>query len=503
MEPLTADRHPMPARLLAREALEPVPVPRPWQIAALLAITGAAWLVVSWALVAQHQVYKSNSYDLGFFDQIIWNTAHGRWFQTSFLTYNFAGQHMEPVLLLYAAGYRIWPDVRLLLLTEAAVAAWASLPLFLAARLALRSNGAALLVAAAYLLAPQLHGAVLFDFHPEVLGAAAIFAALWLLLAGRPWQALAAFSALFLLKEDAALAAIGFALVFWLSGHRPPALALAGGAMLYLALVVGLWMPHLRGGAGDLQERYGYLGEDLPSVSRSAARHPGLVWQHLTAPPQRRAVLSLLATQALLPLATPASLAAAPLVAANLLSTHPPQGALELHYGVLTFALLFAGSVLAMRALLGWRRLERIWQALRLAPERRPLLLASALLLAESVGWLTGSRLGPAHFDLGYYQRTAHTAAIDRIIREVSPGVSVSAQSGLLPHLSQREEIHEFPWLADADVVVVDRAGWRSGQAEANGYDAALAALPAKGYCLMVSEDGVELYERSDRCALR
>lgn len=503
MEPLTAARRVAPSGRFADAAASEVDSPRPWQIALLLALTGAAWLIFSWALVAQHQSYNSNSYDLGFFDQIIWNTAHGRWFQTSFLEYNFAGQHMEPVLLLYAAGYRLWPDVRLLLLSEAALAAWAALPLFLAARLALRSNGTALLTAAAYLLAPGLHGALLFDFHPEVMGPAAIFAALWLLLAGRPWWALAAFATLFLLKEDAALAAVGFALIVWLRGYRRQALALGGGAALYFVLVAGVWMPQLRGGAGDLQERYGYLGEDLRSVSRSAARHPNLLWQHLSAAPQRRAVATLLATQALLPLATPASLAAAPLLAANLLSTHPPQSKLALHYGVLPFALLFAASVLAMRSLLDWRRLAGLWRMLRLAPGQRPLLLASALLLSESVGWLTGSRLGPATFDLGYYRQTAHTASVDRVIRRVPGGESLSAQSGLLPHLSQRQEVHEFPWLAGAAFVVVDRKSWHSGQANDSGYADVLAALPAEGYCLVMAEDGVELYQRSDQCASR
>src|SRR6266508_669964 len=80
------------------------------QFHALLVLVAAAWAVFSWALVAQHRAFQSHAYDLGFFDQIIWNTSHGRWFATTFVPYNFLGQHMEPVLLPFAALYRLWPQ---------------------------------------------------------------------------------------------------------------------------------------------------------------------------------------------------------------------------------------------------------------------------------------------------------------------------------------------------------------------------------------------------------
>ena len=86
-------------------------LPRQRQTWLLLLLIGAAWAVFSWALLARHRAGYSAAYDLGFFDQIVWNTAHGRWFATSFLKYNFAGEHMEPVLLLYAAVYRFVPRV--------------------------------------------------------------------------------------------------------------------------------------------------------------------------------------------------------------------------------------------------------------------------------------------------------------------------------------------------------------------------------------------------------
>ena len=472
-----------------------------WQTLAVIVLACGAQVVFSWALVAQHRTHHSSAYDLGFFDQIIWNTAHGRWFQTSFLSYNFAGQHMEPVLFLFAAVYRLAPRVEVLLLTQAAVAAWAALPLYLAARRVLASATAGCLVAAAYLLAPHLHGAVLFDFHPEVMGTFAIFSACALLVAGRAGWALVAVAALFLLKEDAALAAVGFALIVWFCGYRRHALVLLAASTLYLMLVVGVVMPAIRGGPGDLQKRYGYLGTDIGSIVAGAVHDPALLWAHLTGPAQRRALTYLIGTQALLPLAGPAVLAAAPLLAANLLSTHPPQQALTLHYSVLPFALLLVATVLSTGCLLRSPRLARARGWRTLPRERRALVLAGALLLAEGVGWLGGSALGPRRFDVDRYRATPHTAAVQRVLTLVPSGASVSAHSRLLPHLSQRRDVWEFPWIEDADYVLIDRTTDPSQQSTDAGYESTAASLPQRGYCLVAEDDRVVLYQRRSACA--
>lgn len=459
-----------------------------------------AQAVLSWTLVQQHRAYNSNAFDLAFFDQIVWNTSQGRPFATSFVPYNFAGQHLEPVLLLFAAAYRVRADVEMLLLTQAAVVAWAAAPLYLAARRVLASRGAGVCVAAAYLLAPHLHGAALFDFHPEVLGPLFIFGAFALLVAGRPGWSVSAVLGTLLLKEDGALAALGFALLVWMAGARRQALALAVIALVYLGVVVGIVMPAIRGGPGDLQERYGYLGSDAPGIARGIVTQPRQVASHLLARGPRTGLAYLLATQALLPFATPAGLAAAPLLALNMLVTHPPQRNLTLHYPVLPFALLLVASVQGAATLARSRRLTGFWRWTRLPPSRRTLVLAAALLTTEALGWLFGSSLGPRRFDLQRTRQTPHTAVVDRALRLIPAGVAVSAQSGLAAHVSQRRDIYEFPRLENAEWVALDARGWRSSQADAAGYAGVRDQLPRLGFCRVFSEDGVSIYQRRAAC---
>jgi len=476
---------------------------RPWHVATLAGMVGVAWAAFTWALLSAHRSYHSNAFDLGFFDQIIWNTSRGRWFQTNFVDYNFLGQHVEPVLLLYAAAYRVLPGVELLLVSQATVVALAAVPLFLAARRLLASATAAVLVAAAYLLSSHVHGAVLFDFHPEVMGIAGVFGALALIVSGRPGWALLPLAAIFLLKEDAALVAVGFAIVFWLFGHRRHALAVVIASILYLIVVAGIVMPALRGGPGDLQDRYGYLGADAGEIIAGAVRGPDVVVGHLVAGPQIRATTYLLATQAFLPLLNPAALGAAPLLAANLLSTHPAQHDLTLQYPVLIYALLFASAVLTIRWLAHSPALMPLRRRLQLTRASTAIVLAVVLLATEAAGWMFGSPLGPRRFDAERYQRTSHHVVVDRVLAAVPPEAPVSAQSGLLPHLSQRREVWEFPRLENAAFVVVDRTAWRSSQSRDTGYDRVLDSLPSLGFCVLLHEDGVTLYARGPRCASR
>src|SRR4029079_12395140 len=106
-----------------RRGVEPLAlagiIARRWTEAAAWACALGAMLLFARLALARHDAFESHAYDYAFFDQIIWNTAHGRLFDTSFLSYNFLGQPFEPVLLLYALAYRAGAGIDSLALTQA------------------------------------------------------------------------------------------------------------------------------------------------------------------------------------------------------------------------------------------------------------------------------------------------------------------------------------------------------------------------------------------------
>jgi uncharacterized membrane protein len=354
-----------------------------------------------------------------------------------------------------------------------------------------------LLIASAFLISPQFQSAVLFDFHPEVMGLFSIFSAFAFLVSSRANVAIVAVASAFLFKEDASLVAIGLSWLFFLAGYKRHAACLLCASLCYFVLVTNLVMPSARGGAGGPQARWEYLGQTGTEIAASAVRHPDLVVDHLSLPGPRSAIATLVSTQALLPLATPATVILLPITLAHLLSTHEAEMQLHLHYGALPYGLAFLASTFGAAAIVRSRRLQPVWKRLHLAEPQRAVALASLFLVAQLVAAVTSGPFG-LNFQLSHYSRPAeHTEAIRDVIKLVPPNASLAAQSGILPHVSQRQEVWEFPPAFGAQYVLLDTASWHASHGPP-GLDRdwyfARTVLPGHGYCLIVEQSSVQLW---------
>ena len=434
--------------------------------------------------VLRWQTFETNAFDLAFFDQIIFNTSQGRLFENSFVAYNFGGQHLEPVLLAYVPGYWLGAGPLLLTTSQAVVAALAAVPLYFFARRLTRSPGIACAAVVAYLANPYLHRAVAFDFHPEVMVAFPVFTAMWAVAADQRRVAVVASLSVLLFKEDAAFVAFFLGGVMWARGMRRAGGLTAAVAVAYAVLAVFVVMPLLRGGEdSDLVERYQYLlpAQDGDSFAVQALLVPFRAAEVLFAIEQLWTAGLFLATSAAFAVLRPAWLVwLAPGLLLTLLSQHPQQRSLELHYAV---GMVPIAAVVALLAVDAFR--ERV-------PARA---LGLALAAPPVVAMLVMNPLGAG---VGEPPSASHRNAVHAAIALVPPDedVSVSAQSGLLPRLSQRRQAYEFPGHAeDADWVVVDRYGFKSSQSLAAGFDRRLEELRQSAE-LVYSVDGVEVFRR-------
>jgi len=64
-------------------------------------------LVFFYFTAQRHAHFNSNGFDLGIQDQVVWNTAHGRWYQSSLEVTNYLGDHFKPLVALLAPFYRL------------------------------------------------------------------------------------------------------------------------------------------------------------------------------------------------------------------------------------------------------------------------------------------------------------------------------------------------------------------------------------------------------------
>jgi uncharacterized membrane protein len=132
-----------------------------------------------------HAAHETGAFDLGVYDQALWNAAQGRGLSLTLVPHlgptRFA-IHVEPVLYLIVPIYRfISDDPRLLLWLQAAVIALGGPPLYGLARRRLASDAAALALVAAYYLLPALEAVTLFDFHAVGLAPTLLLAGLYFL----------------------------------------------------------------------------------------------------------------------------------------------------------------------------------------------------------------------------------------------------------------------------------------------------------------------------------
>lgn len=135
----------------------------------LLVVIIVYTIIFSIITILRHQTLKTGIYDLGIFDQALWNSINGRLLEGSVVTENILGIHFFPILIFIAPLYWVWADPRVLLLFQSFILAIGALPLYLLVKERLKDTKLSLALSTAYLLSLHLHGVNLFDFHPEAL----------------------------------------------------------------------------------------------------------------------------------------------------------------------------------------------------------------------------------------------------------------------------------------------------------------------------------------------
>ena len=210
-----------------------------WVFIAVLCL-GTAFLVATSLL--QHRALGTG-YDLGIYDQTVWNLSHGRIWMTT-LVYETGGfyDHFEPILLLFVPLYWLWSDVRVLLIVQSIALALGAVPIYLYARYRFKTwhyrNLLALVIAAAYLVYPAMHNANLNDFHEVSLLPPLLGFALYGLLTGRPRVTWVFLALCLMVKEDFSVTFLMFGLFIMV--FKPTGFRRRDGAIV--AAIAAVWM---------------------------------------------------------------------------------------------------------------------------------------------------------------------------------------------------------------------------------------------------------------------
>ncbi len=400
---------------------------------ALFAMIGAFALLTGWLAFARYHSLHHRTFDLALYTRMAWGLAHGQLWEP-IVGGSFLGGHVPWVLLPLGLLGTLFGTAETLLVVQSVLVGAAAWPL---ARIARRhiGPGAALVVAAAWLLYPNLGHVTAYEFHPGNLALLPMAHALDALDRGDGRALLWGCLLVLACRVSLALQTV----VIGLLALRAAPLAMRrSGALValvsvaYFALSL-LWLRPTFGGAvtGSLALHFGHWGGSPFGVLPLLLSEPARVLEHFAVPGRLLYPLLVLAPLALLPLMRPSLLwVAAPPLALNLLSQFPTANQLYSHYLTPALPPLFVGAVLALSA-----RPPRACRSGLLA------LAAATLIGSWQLGGLPWSRDFPAA-DFRDDRRSAEHRAL---LRAIDADSSVQAPDALLPHLAERVAVHRAP----------------------------------------------------------
>lgn len=418
------------ARARLRASVEDTDTALGFLIAAIV-----VYVVVFGALVWQrHDRFGSFGFDMGIFDQAVWLAARGESFMTT-RGLDLFGHHANLDLYLLAPFSWLGAGPHFLNLLQVGALGITAVPLYALGRHRGLAPFVALATPVAFLLHPAT-GLLAWElFHPETVAVLFVVAA-YLAAARERWRWYAVLAIVAVgWKEDVALFVFVLGIILGFRGHRRVGawtMALTATWFLFVNRVV---LSAVNGEGAFYNQFYGDLGGSPFEIARTALVHPTEILSRLSAPDAVEYVWTLAAPLGLIALVAPGvALLGLPQLLGNLLSINGFTRDISYHYTALPLAALALASVEALARPRFGDRSRRALAALMVVAA----LAGAAQWGASPFGGRRDDGLWPA---AGDPRRGTKEAAVALI----PDGAAVSATYSLVPHLSRRERIYEFP----------------------------------------------------------
>jgi len=435
--------------------------------------------VFFWLQVRLYEGFHMGTRDLVLFDQALYNTLRGDFFQKTYQwesddifalppdssqqnalrANSLFSEHLYFIMMIVLPIYALFPGAYTLFFLQALGAGAGGLTVFLLARHMLQREAVALSFGLAYLLHPSLQWSTLgyfyFGFHPDNFFPALFLMALLMTLKGRRHWAIGLFILSLTVVETYALAVAAFATCMFVAEkdrqRRVTWAIVAGLAMLWLVVATQLIIPCFRGGGTPW---YFTAAGGLEGLIRQPVQFGSEVLEALG-----RYVLYLFIPLLLIPLAGwPVFLAVVPNVLINLsalaVGYHIPSDPRAWHINAL-LPIVFVSTIFGLpkvverlKASGGQWSERRLWRVV-------PIALVCAALVSNY--WLGPLPFGQAVPPTRFAYDEGRAESIRRAAALIPDDASLSAASFAGSHFTQRQVLHIAPhFWQSTDYVLVD-----------------------------------------------
>jgi len=421
----------------------------------LVFIVTAAYSSLS---ILRHLHFNSSAYDLGIFDQAVWQYSrfHAPFdsVRSNLLTENILSDHFHPILILLAPMYWLLNTVAALLVAQALLFALAIVPIFLFTEKRL-GQASAYLFALSYSIFWGVQKAIEFDFH-EIAFAVPLIALAIYFIDEKRWKAyFVCLGCLLLTKEDLSVLVVFFGVYLIAIKQFKRGLISIGAGLVWFFAALKIFIPFftapsaIRVGSFYRYWSYNQFGTDPLSALWTMIKNPLLVIRTLFSPVIKLQTYWYIFHPFLfLAFCSPLFILALPLIAERFLSQGAQFWGLDFHYTA-TLA-----PVLVMASVDGLFRIARLLK--QEAHARRLAISASILMLVLNLYLLPRFPLWNLT-SVQYWRLSSSDQAGRQAVSLIPRTASVAATAPITPHLTHRPEIYVLnPMIVipDADYII-------------------------------------------------
>jgi len=381
------------------------------------------WMVVLSVLYSllsllRHIHFQSGGFDLGVFDQAVWQYSRFQWPFNTVKDRFILGDHLTLTLPLLAPLYWFKADVRVLLVFQATWITASALAIFLLTRLRKFSPIVSLCLSVIYSLFYGIQFAVFFDFHPVVIGVGLLAWVAYFLESGKKRWMLPAITLLLLTQENMGIALASLGCIYWF--RRP--FRRTGVLFIVLGFAYSLF-------AGKVISWLSPVGfQYWPQISLNPFR---LAWQFFDVPEKQQVWLYSFSWYSFLPLFSPGALFAVVVDLSQYFITGP-------EFARMWSPFMHHRAILAIFVALG------TLEALELIRRKKINLTVVAICLVVAV---IGQQF-IFHYPLNklskpaYWQEESWMADNRALFAAIPAGASLATQQNFIPHLTHRNQIY-------------------------------------------------------------
>lgn len=392
--------------------------------------------------VQHHRNFGTWAFDMGIYDQAFWLVSRGQSFMTV-RGLDFWGHHVNLIAFAFAPFYWLGAGPSFLYVVQAIVLGLGAVPAYLIARDRLVSPWAGAVIAVVYLMYAPVQWIAWANFHPEALLITPFLFAWWNA-TRRNWRwtygcVLLALS----MREDVAMAfAIMGVILWWMlrrsndasQRDRRLALGLTVLGLAWYLVSVRLVIPAFNRWQQPFYVTtfYGNYGSDTIDVARTVLTRPDRVVSDGTQPDRLRFYRDLLLPWGGLPLGGLVQLVmAGPQMLASIIGLSPYARSIRFQYTSVMIAPIVIAAIEGVALAFRYRWTRRVVL---------PWLLVCAYV--SNVAW---SPSPISANDRVWAVPTVRHDSMRAALTLVPDDVSVTATFALVPHLSHREQIYDWP----------------------------------------------------------